>query len=692
MSQAPAGQGDDTAGRYRQGNDLCAHPEQQLRQRNLPLSAPVSEPTHASAPLAHRSDIQGLRGVAVLAVTAVHAWPDALRGGFIGVDMFFVLSGYLISAIIFSDAQAQRFTLHGFYARRVRRLFPALLIVLVASLLAAVLLTFPSQARQVGQHVAAGSLFASNIALWSEAGYFDASSDSKPLLHLWSLGIEEQFYILWPLAALLVLRWRRHGGWLLLTLLLGSFALNAWWVVDKAKGTFFLLPTRAWELLLGAAWAWLTTAQAAPVWAAAWSRAPRVWHECTAGLGLLLLAAAFLWLDKTRAFPGWWALLPTLGTLALLAAGPHTWLARRLLNQPVLVFYGGISYPLYLWHWPLLVFPQLAGVELDNPTRVLMLAASVGLAALTVDFVERPLRAGALGRVAVPALCAAMVLTGLGGWALRASDGWLARVPDALQPIARADFGTDFSTYRAGRCFLDLEQGPDAFHGSCAAAPSSSLSATAMLLWGDSHAASLYVGLQASAAGLAQFTKARCPPLLQTPAGASRGCAQTQAFVWEWLRRQTPQKMPHTVVLGGHWSFYGWGKDSASLTSQVRATVLALQALGVQRVVVMGHLPTWTTPLPRLLLAQWRDSGAVPDRLLGPLDRQALVADTQLRRALVGSGAVFISPYDALCNAQGCRTMERRGGLLMPLALDESHLTADGSALLVGLSHDRLFH
>jgi peptidoglycan/LPS O-acetylase OafA/YrhL len=652
--------------------------------------APDSAHAHAAAvPLAHRRDIQGLRGIAVLAVTAVHAWPDSLRGGFIGVDMFFVLSGYLISAIIFSDAQAQRFTLRGFYARRVRRLFPALLAVLVASLLAAVLLTFPSQARQIGEHVAAGSLFASNIVLWSEAGYFDVSSDSKPLLHLWSLGIEEQFYILWPLAALVVLRWRRHGGWLLLALLLGSFVLNAWWVVDKAKGTFFLLPTRAWELLLGASWAWLTTAHGAPHWAAAWQRAPRVWHESLSALGLLLLTAAFLLLDKTHTFPGWWALLPTLGTLALLVAGSQTWLARRLLGQPVLVFYGGISYPLYLWHWPLLVFPQLAGVELDNATRVLMLAASVGLAALTVDFVERPLRSGAFGRLAVPALCAAMVATGLGGWALHASDGWLARMPDALQPIARADFGADFSTYRAGRCFLDLEQGPDAFHGSCASAPPA---AAGLLLWGDSHAASLYAGLKPSARELMQFTKARCPPLMHTPTGASRGCAQTQAFVWNWLRLQGPQQVPHTVVLGGYWSFYTWGTGEQSLTSQVNATVRALQALGVKRVVVMGHLPTWTTPLPRLLLAEWRDFGTVPEHLLMPLDNQALVADTQLRRALAGTGAVFISPYDAFCNALGCRTMVRRDGRWVPLALDESHLTAQGSALLVDLSHARLFN
>lgn len=645
----------------------------------------MNNQAHAAAQaLDHRADIQGLRGIAVLAVTAVHAWPDLLRGGFIGVDMFFVLSGYLISSIIFSQAEAGQFSLQTFYARRVKRLFPALLFMLVVTLAAAVLLTFPSQAQQIGRHVAAGSVFASNIALWTEAGYFDASSDTKPLLHLWSLGIEEQFYIVWPLLALAVVRARGRGGWLLLIVLAASFVLNVWWVEDKAKGTFFLLPTRAWELLLGAGWAWLSQSAAAPAWGRQLQTASLPVRQGLAALGVALLVAAFALLDKNSHFPGWWALLPTLGTVALLAAGPSAWFNRCVLSHPLLVFYGGISYPLYLWHWPLLVFPVQAGVELDNATRVLMLAASVGLAALTVELIEQPVREGRFGRWATPALLASMMVVGLGGWQLHASDGWMSRLPRELQPIARADFAADFSTYRAGRCFLDLEQDPTAFDPGCAPTPGPA----SALLWGDSHAAALYTGLKDSWPQLAQWTKARCPPLLKAPAGASRGCAQTLAYVWQSIR----ERPPHTVVMGGFWSFYGTPGGAATATAEVREVVRALRALGVQRVVVVGHLPTWTTPLPRLLLTQWRDGGDVPDRLIKPLDSRALAADQAMNSALRGTDAIFISPYEALCNAQGCLTLQAHAGLLMPIALDESHLTPSGSALFVSLSQGRFVH
>ena len=638
--------------------------------------------------LPHRSDIEGLRGVAVLAVTAVHAWPELLRGGFVGVDIFFVLSGYLISTLIFRALQAGRFDLRDFYIRRVRRLFPALCTVLLACLLFSAFFTFPSQARQIGQHVAAGAVFASNLALWLEAGYFDAASESKPLLHLWSLGIEEQFYILWPLAALAVFRWRQHAFKIIGGLLLLSFALNVMWVVAKAKGTFFLLPTRAWELLIGAA---LAQIMVFGVPAGRWQRlAQRLQRQrdAAAWLGVVLIGAALALLDKGKHFPGWWALLPTLGTALLLAAGPQAWFNRRVLSHKVLVFYGAISYPLYLWHWPLLVFPLLLGWELDAATRVLVLSASVALAALTLEYIERPLRANAWGPRTATALCAVMLCIGAAGLALQASDGLMARYPKDVQHIAKAEFGFDYGQYRSSRCFLDLEQGPAQFAGECAGLPGGTL------LWGDSHAASLFPGLAGAmpdAQGLqhlSQYTKARCPPLLQPPLGSSRGCAESNAFAL----RQVAATAPRTVVLGGHWSFYG-GKGTESLPlAELRRSVQALRALGVPRIIVIGHLPTWTAPLPRVLLTAWRQSDVVPERSLLALDARAVTADRAVRLALEGTGALFISPIDALCNAAGCLVTHMRNGVAYPMAHDESHLTADGSAALVRRSRARLFN
>lgn len=643
----------------------------------------------------HRSDIEGLRGVAVLAVTAVHAWPELLRGGFVGVDIFFVLSGYLISTLIFRALQKGQFDLRDFYIRRVRRLFPALCTVLLACLLFSAFFTFPSQARQVGQHVAAGAVFASNLALWLEAGYFDAASESKPLLHLWSLGIEEQFYILWPLAAVLVFRWRQHGLKITGGLLLLSFALNVVWVVAKAKGTFFLLPTRAWELLIGAA---LAQIMVFGLPAGRWLRLAQCLQphrNAAAWLGVALIGAALALLDKGKHFPGWWALLPTGGTALLLAAGPQAWFNRHVLSHKVLVFYGAISYPLYLWHWPLLVFPLLLGWELDAAMRVLVLSASVALAALTLEYIERPLRANAWGPRTATALCGVMLCIGAAGLALRASDGLMARYPKDVQSIAKTEFGFDYGQYRSSRCFLDLEQGPAQFASECAGLQGGTL------LWGDSHAASLFPGLAAvmpaalvAASGLqgmqslSQYTKARCPPLMQPPSGSSRGCAQSNAFAL----RQVAATAPHTVVLGGHWSFYGGGGAEALPLAELRRSVQALQALGVPRIIVMGHLPTWTAPLPRVLLTAWRQSGVVSERSLLALDARAVDADRAVQHALEGTGALFISPIDTLCNAAGCLVTQLRNGVAHPMAHDESHLTAEGSAVLVRRSRARLFN
>jgi len=673
----------------------------------------VSPYSAALAPPAHRTDIEGLRGVAVLAVVAVHAWPEALRGGFVGVDIFFVLSGYLITGLMLGAMAHGRFSLADFYQRRVLRLFPALCTVLVFCAVAAVF-TFPSEARQIGKHIVASALFASNLALWQEAGYFDASSESKPLLHLWSLGIEEQFYLLWPLLLLAAWRWRRQAPQLMLGLVLGlmvlSFLLNVVWVVPKAKGTFFLLPTRAWELLLGAALAIQQQGHGVRALGTlarqlSASRLGPVLHNGLAVGGALLIAAAFVLLDKRSVFPGWWALLPTTGTVLLLAASGRAWVNRQVLSHPVLLFYGRISYPLYLWHWPLLVFPVLLGWELDNALRVAVLAASVGLAALTTEYIEGPIRFGRHRQRAPWAMGGVMAGTAVAGLVLMLSDGLVGSYPRSVQEIARADFAFDFGGYRSHRCFLDLEQGPQAYAPECwpAAGPAQAERQAdhqpLTLLWGDSHAAALYPGLEGGLAGavagagqrpfLAQFTKARCPPVATLPALASRRCREANEHVLALVRARAPD----TVVLGGYWSLYAEDADaSTALMASLRSTVAQLQALGVRQVVVLGQLPTWTMPLPRVLLREWNRLGSVPERTLAALDRRAWAMDAGVRLAVAGTAAVFVSPFDQLCNAQGCLVSQTVDGVSRPLVYDESHLTVAGSMALVRLSGIALLH
>src|SRR5262245_40012984 len=306
----------------------------------------------------YRPDVDGLRAVAVLAVLAYHAFPSLAPGGFAGVDVFFVISGYLITGIILDDLERGRFTYRNFYWRRIRRIFPALILVLVACLALGWLVLLPDEYAQLGKHVAAGAGVVSNIALWREAGYFDSAAELKPLLHLWSLGVEEQYYLAWPL---LLLLFRRHMGWMIVALGAASFALNIWMVGTHPTAAFYLPFTRFWELLAGSYLAFAVRKE---------NPSP---YFSMVGAGLIVLG--FILLEPQKAFPGWWALLPVLGAALLIRAGPQGWVNRRVLAHPAMVFVGLISYPLYLWHWPLLTYARIVhGGEPPVAARLGLLA------------------------------------------------------------------------------------------------------------------------------------------------------------------------------------------------------------------------------------------------------------------------------------------------------------------------------
>ena len=307
-------------------------------------------------PFSYRPDVDGLRAVAIAAVVAFHAFPGAVRGGFTGVDVFFVISGYLISHIIWRRLDEGRFSLAWFYGRRALRLFPALALVLVATLVTGRWLLLPDAYETLGKDVASAAAFVSNLVLWHDAGYFTENAALRPLTHLWSLAVEEQFYLVFPLLLLLTRRsWRLTGGVLAL-LLAGSFAWNVHIAGADPAQAFYLLPSRFWELLLGGVLAYVQLSGAA-------RRRPRLADGASLA-GLALLPIAFLGPTSSSVFPGWWALAPTAAAVLLIAAGPSAVVNRRFLAAAPVVLLGKISYPLYLWHFPLLVLraPSMGAV------------------------------------------------------------------------------------------------------------------------------------------------------------------------------------------------------------------------------------------------------------------------------------------------------------------------------------------
>lgn len=332
-----------------------------------------------SAALPYRPDIDGLRAIAVLSVVLFHIDRDWLPGGFTGVDLFFVISGYLISSILMSDLRAGKFSFRTFYAHRVRRIFPALILVLATSWIAGWLILFPEEFRLLCKHIAGATVFIPNIVLWKESGYFDEAADLKPLLHLWSLGVEEQFYFLWPPILLWAWRAKLPLGKVVAVLALASFAVNLARVEEHGASTFFLPHTRFWELLIGVGLA----VRPLPTLA----RLPA--NACSA-TGIALIAAGFLWLDGAQLYPGWRAILPAMGAALLIAAGPEA-AVNRILSQRPVVWFGLISYPLYLWHWPLFAFARIMGHG-DSATLSVLGLMAIALAWLTYRFIEYPLR------------------------------------------------------------------------------------------------------------------------------------------------------------------------------------------------------------------------------------------------------------------------------------------------------------
>lgn len=390
----------------------------------LPVPA---EQTHLAHPK-YRADIDGLRAIAVLAVVLFHAFPNLVKGGFVGVDVFFVISGFLISSIIMSSLYKGSFSFKEFYARRIKRIFPALILVMATCFAFGWFALLPDEYKQLGKHTAAGAGFISNLILWQEAGYFDNASEAKPLLHLWSLGIEEQFYFAWPL--LLYLAWKRRFSFLFLAIIVvaTSFAFNIGKVHGDAVQAFYSPLSRFWELLVGGILAYLTLHKTNLMDRVHVEKI--VLRDFKSLLGAFLICVALLFVTRDKAFPGWWVLLPTIGTCLIISAGQHAWLNRTVLSHRVVVWIGLISYPLYLWHWPLLSFARI--MESKTPSisvRFTAIALAFVLAWLTYRLIEHPIRFGKQNRTKIVALMLFMtVLAGMGYGAYR-QDGLRQRMP-----------------------------------------------------------------------------------------------------------------------------------------------------------------------------------------------------------------------------------------------------------------------
>lgn len=618
--------------------------------------------------LKYRRDIDGLRAVAVLAVLVFHAFPKSLTGGFVGVDIFFVISGFLITKVIVSALEDGTFSIVDFYVRRVRRIFPALSVVLIACLAFGWKSMLAEDLAQLAKHVLGGATFSSNLLLWREAGYFDAVSESKPLLHLWSLGIEEQFYIVWPV--LMWWGWRRGVSPALLigVTALVSFGINVVGITKHQTATFYSPLSRAWELLMGAGLAHLRTSGGAP---------SRTFGRHAASIvGAVLIVYAAVALDAGRKFPGWWALLPSIGACLIIWAGPAAWVNRTILAQRAMVAIGLISFPLYLWHWPLLILGRDV-VASGALGRFELLVASAIAAWGTYVFVERPFRYGGRARSKVLWLCLLMVLIASVAAAILKMAGVPSRYPQIIQNATKADFRSFLDGMRYKTCFLDFDQTRPEYAAECVDPGTKPL----MMVWGDSGAAAMFPGFRALAnkSGkfrLAQFTSSACPPLLDFVNSGRPYCAQNNQEAF----KRAQELKPDVVVLNAIWQYYAH--------DQLKATIVRLREIGVGHVIVVGPGITWKEPPGRVVLKLWQDDPLhrLPSTRLdygkfGAVDGIAAL-ETSLRDTAEKNGADYLSVLDVLCEGSSClmRASSKSGDSFF---LDTAHLNPIGAEFVV---------
>lgn len=616
----------------------------------------------------YRPEIDGLRAFAILPVLFFHAGFSWIPGGFLGVDVFFVISGYLISSIIIKEHAAHQFSLAFFYERRARRILPALFFVVSSSLVAAWWLLSPQQLIDFSQSVIATLVFVANIYFWQHIDYFTGDTNLLPLLHLWSLGIEEQFYLLFPL--LFILFWSKKPRLIgiLAALFVASLLAAQWIDLRYQSAAFYLLPTRAWELLAGAACAFYL--YRSPARRFAWA------SQAGSALALIALIISFICFSPSTHHPSFWTLIPVAATMGIIIFSQPSTYTAVLLSQRPLVWIGLLSYSAYLWHQPLFAFTRLAKKQPDLGllTTLCMIGLTFALAAISWRWVEQPFRNRQyLSRrsVFIISLTSIAVLVAGMLW-LQYHQGY----PQRFNTIQRMLFTHQaLSAQQAVHdpCFVAEDKDSRVLGESC------KINATqpyAML--GDSHASALWYGL-VQHYPLAKYTASGCAPLLGDEIKDWRPfCPAINQFNFKEIQ----QKQPSLVILHANWLLYQSKlpqEDPDLIGKQLANTLAHLQDIAPHtRVVVIGDVPQWPPSLIDIL-SQHAKTGDTPHELPNATYHAIKQVEQRLQQHM-DSQALFISVIDLLCNAQGlCQTTVPVDDTWEPIAWDYGHLSRSGA-------------
>lgn len=604
----------------------------------------------------YRPEIDGLRALAILPVIFFHADFPYISGGFLGVDIFFVISGYLITSILIKENENKKFSIWNFYERRARRILPALYFVLIISSFIAWQLLSPADLKDYSKSLIATIIFVPNIYFWQSISYFDNETSLKPLLHMWSLGVEEQFYVIFPI--LLLIGWKYVKPkliFLIISLFLLSLITAQLYSLKAPSMSFYWLPTRAWELLAGALCAFHLHHKKPSV--------SKIQKNLLSVFGLVAIVSCFFLFNNQIQHPSLWTLIPVLGTaLIIIYAHPNTYVARLLSLRP-LVFIGLLSYSAYLWHQPLFAFSRYAYVNLSNSLTWGLILLTFALATISWKWVEAPFRQRQFLQqrtIFTQSFISSALFIAL-AWIALQQNGFPQRFPHKAHLYAYQQY--DYaSAYQEHQCFLDDKQKSPNYASSCWPQEN-----TELLIWGDSHAAALSYGLRTQQQNVAHLSSSSCPPLLGLEVATNPACLELNEAVISHLKQQVPP----VIVLHASWLFY-------DVSNQPQYLVQTLQRLKeiapASTLVVVGSMPHWA---PSLITHLTRHADETPPTRLVSPNYWALAHTDQVIQSHLPTDVIWIDLLKLLCEHNACQTMTANNQA--PLVWDYGHLTAEGS-------------
>ncbi|MEZ6011340.1 MAG: acyltransferase family protein [Hyphomonas sp.] len=617
--------------------------------------------------------VDGLRSVAVLSVLLFHAGFSVFSGGFVGVDVFFVISGYLITAHLLNDQEAGEFSFAKFYLRRARRLLPAGFFTLAACLVAGVFLLDPDHLRSLAESTIFALFSLPNIFFWLNTGYWDAAADTQPLLHFWSLGVEEQFYLVWPAMLALSLRF---GGRRTAILVMAALSVGSLWASDALLPTyptavFYLTPFRAFEFCIGGILAFMPSAAS-----------PRGWlRDLTFAVGLAsILAAILIYNDDTR-FPGLNAILPCIGAALVIHVASAPGRLGFVLENRVAVYIGKISYSVYLAHWPIIVFyKHWRFTELANIEQVSVVLVSIACGALMYHFIEQPFRHPPLkqpvksnrrflGGLAV--VLALILLPAASAWK---ADFWPLGYKTKELEISEFDKLAIFATFRSSICYSGAANFIDTIDRDRCLKPVEGK--TNVIILGDSHAAHLYPGLVATFPDIhfLQANFSSCSPVMgHQPADTA--CAE---FMDQMFKVELETYTPQIAILAGRWS--------RADIEPARQTIRHLKSLGITPIIV-GRSAEYKKPLPEIVQreALHRNKADMSEFLLPGLR----IVNRELSEVSAEEGVAYFDPLNVFCDQNDvCLIANEMPHLFQ---WDGGHLTEIGSRVIAEQLRDKNF-